>query len=277
MLAECAGMDSVAGLVAVASGDDASEDLAWDVLQALLPNLAPTELLDMLGHNMSEHMANILAGTLISRTGSDLSLYQAAIDGNSVSHALAALRCLGTLRTTEAVALVHRSMRWLDPVIRQAAIRIVGRVSFSNETISTFTKGVRDGVQEVRDETLKAMDAQGEAALAPTLWDWFDEEGYGQSDEVTRQRCATLLADLDPVFATRVLSEKIDVGVRSKMGGLVRGGGISSWNRIAVEGLAVAATPAAVEKLRDVRTKGTEEFRTLVTRRLVDARKRAEV
>jgi len=168
-------------------------------------------------------------------------------------------------------------MRWLDPVIRQAAIRIVGRVAFSTATVSTFHKGIRDGIQEVRDETLRAMDAQGEPSLAPTLWEWFEEEGYGESDEITRQRCATLLADLDPEYATRVLSEKIDTGVRSRMGGLVKGGGISSWNRIAVEGLAAAATPAAVEKLRDVRTKGTEEFRVLVTKRLVDARKRAQV
>jgi len=274
MLAECAGVDSVAALVAVASGDDSAEDLAWDVLQALLPNLSPDELLDMLGHSMSEHMANILAGTLISRTGSDLSLYQTAIDGNSVAHALAALRCLGALRTTEAIGLVHRSMRWLDPVIRQAAIRIVGRVTFSVDTVTTLTKGIHDGVQAVRDETLKAMDAQGEGALAKILWGWFEDEGYRQSDEITRHRCAVLLADLDPVFATEVLTEKIDTGVRSKVGGLVRGGGISDWNRIAVEGLAAAATPEGVETLRAVRTKGSDEFRELVTRRLVDARRR---
>jgi hypothetical protein len=275
MLAECAGMESVAGLVAVASGDDQAEDMAWDVLQALLPSLEPVELLDMLGHSMSEHMANILAGTLISRTGSDLTLYAEAIAGNSVAQALAALRCLGTLRTSESIELVHRSMAWLDPVIRQAVVRIVGRVAFSAETVATLSKGLQDQVQDVRDETLRAMDAQGEAALAPVLWRWFEKDGFTGSDEVTRQRCATLLAELDRDFATNRLSEKLDMGLRSKVGGLMRSSGISDWNRLAVEGLAVAATPDAVEKLRTVRTKGSEEFRELVTRRLVDARRRA--
>jgi len=275
MLAECAGMESVAGLVAVASGDDKAEDMAWDVLQALLPSLEPSELLDMLGHSMSEHMANILAGTLISRTGSDLTIYAEAIAGNSVAQALAALRCLGTLRTSESIQLVHRSMSWLDPVIRQAVVRIVGRVAFSEDTVVTLSKGLQDQVQDVRDETLRAMDAQGEPTLAPVLWRWFEKDGFTGSDEITRQRCATLLAELDSDFATKRLSEKLDMGLRSKVGDLMRSSGISDWNRIAVEGLAVAATPDAVEKLRSVRTKGTEEFRELVTRRLVDARRRA--
>ena len=164
-------------------------------------------------------------------------------------------------------------MRWLDPIIRQAAIRIAGRVAFSDDTISTLRKGISDAIHEVRDETLRAMDAQGEPDLAPVLWSWFEDEGFRDSDEVTRHRCATLLAELDPEFATKVLSPKLETGIGSRLGGLVRGG-LSDWNKIAVEGLAMAATPAAVEKLRSVRTQGSPEFRELVNQRLVDARKK---
>ncbi|MEE2828579.1 MAG: hypothetical protein VX498_05295, partial [Myxococcota bacterium] len=136
-------------------------------------------------------------------------------------------------------------------------------------------KGLADGVLEVRDDSLRAIDAQGEPALAPVLFDWFEATGFSVSDEVTRLRCVTLVAELDADYATEVLSPKLDTGVRSRMGDFVKGGGMSEWNRLAVEGLAVAATPEAIATLRACRTKGSDDFRDLVTQRLVSARRKA--
>jgi len=85
----------------------------------------------------------------------------------------------------------------------------------------------------------------------------------------------TLVAELDEEFATRVLSEKLNVNIRARMGGLVGKPEVIEWNRLAVAGLAAAATPAAIEKLREVRTQGDDSFREFVTRNLVEARKKA--
>ena len=275
MLEECSGGDSLGALVGAATGDEELENLAWDILQQLLPNLKPGEVLKLLGHGMTEHMANILAGTLIRTTGSDLELYQEALRGDHVPAALASLRCLATLRTGDSIDLVEKALGWNDPIVRRAVVRILGRVPLTERAPRVFRQALEDAEVEVRDEALKAIDRQGDARLGQTLFRWFAESGFKELDDITRHRVVALVAELDAEYATRVLSERIKLNVRSRMGGLVGTPEVIEWNRLAVEGLAIAATSGAIEKLRQIRTKGTEEFRELVTRRLVDARRRS--
>jgi hypothetical protein len=275
MMAECSGGDSLGALVAAATGDEETENLAWDILQQLLPNLESAEVLKLLGHGMSEHMANILAGTLIRTTGSELDLYQGALEGDHVPAALASLRCLATLRTVESIELVEKALGWNDPIVRRAVVRILGRVPLTDRAPRVFRQALEDAEFEVRDEALMAIDRQGDPRLGQTLFRWFAESGFRQLDEITRRRVVGLVAEIDPEYATRVLSDRIKLNVRSRMGGLVGTPDVIEWNRLAVEGLAIAATPGAIEKLRQIRTKGTEDFRELVTRRLVDARRRS--
>ena len=276
MLAECSGGDSLGALVAAATGDEETENLAWDILQQLLPNLESREVLKLLGHGMTEHMANILAGTLIRTTGSELELYKEALGGEHVPAALASLRCLATLRTAESIDLVERAITWPDPIIRRAVVRILGRVPLTERSPRIFRAALQDAEAEVRDEALMAIDRQGDGRLAQTLFRWFADAGFKQLDEITRLRVVGLVAEIDPGYATRVLSERMKLNVRSRMGGLVGTPEVIEWNRLAVEGLAVAATPGAIAKLRAVRTRGNEDFRELVTRRLVEARRRSK-
>ncbi len=276
MLADCSGGDSLGALVAAATGDEETENLAWDILQQLLPDLESREVLKLLGHGMTEHMANILAGTLIRTTGSDLELYREALGGEHVPAALASLRCLATLRTPESIDLVERAISWNDAIIRRAVIRILGRVPLTDRSPRVFRRALQDAEAEVRDEALLAVDRQGDARLAQTLFRWFAEEGFKLLDDITRKRVVLLVAEIDPEYATRVLAERMKLNVRSRMGGLVGTPEVIEWNRLAVEGLAMAATPGAISKLRQVRTRGTEDFRELVTRRLVEARRRAK-
>ncbi|MCP4868758.1 MAG: HEAT repeat domain-containing protein [Proteobacteria bacterium] len=276
MLQECSSGDALGALVAAASGDEEAENLAWDILQQLLPNLEPSEILRLLGHGMTEHMANILAGTLIRRTGTSLELYDEALKGDERPSALAALRCLATLRTPESIEMAERAITWPDPVVRRAIIRIAGRVETTERTPRLIRSGLEDLDIDVRDEALKAVDRQGDPKLAQVLFRWFAEHGFKLSDDITRNRIVQLVAEIDPVYATRVLSERLKVKARAKLGGLLGTPEVIEWNRLAVEGLAVAATPDAIERLRAVRTAGSPEFRELVTRRLVDARRRAQ-
>ena len=276
MLEECSSGDALGSLVAAASGDEEAENFAWDILQNLLPNLEPGEILRLLGHGMTEHMANILAGTLIRRTGTSLDLYEEALKGDERPAALAALRCLATLRTLEAIEIAERAINWNDPVVRRAVVRISGRVAVTERTPRIIRQALEDVDIDVRDEALRAVDRQGDPKLAQTLFRWFAEQGFKQTDEITRNRIVTLVAEIDPEYATRVLGERLKVKVRAKLGGLMGTPEVVEWNHLAVEGLAVAATPGAIEKLRSVRTAGTEEFRELVTKRLVVARRKAK-
>jgi hypothetical protein len=276
MLKECSSGDALGALVAAATGDEEAENFAWDILQQLLPDLEPAEILRLLGHGMSEHMANILAGTLIRRTGNSLELYEAALEGDERTPALAALRCLATLRTSESIEMAERAISWADPVVRRAVLRIVGRVTRTERTPRLIRAGLEDSDIEVRDEALMAVDQQGDARLAQTLFRWFTELGFKQTDDITRRRIVTLVAEIDPIYATRVLGDRLKVKVRAKLGGLMGTPEVVEWNRLAVEGLAVAATPEAIERLRGVRTEGGAEFRELVTERLVAARRRAQ-
>lgn len=276
MLQECSSGDALGALVAAASGDEDAENFAWDILQQLLPNLEPTEILRLLGHGMTEHLANILAGTLIRRTGTSLDLYEEALKGDERSSALASLRCLATLRTPESVELAERAISWSDPVVRRAVLRIVGRVETTDRTPRLIRAGLEDMDIDVRDEALKAVDRQGDPKLAQTLFRWFSEQGFKRTDDITRQRIIEIVAEIDPIYATRVLSDRLKVKARAKLGGLLGTPEVVEWNRLAVEGLALAATPEAIERLREVRTAGTPEFRELVTRRLVTARRKAQ-
>ena len=276
MLAECSSGEALGQLVASASGDEDLENTAWDILQQLLPNLEPLEILQLLGHAMTEHMANILAGTLIRRTGNSIELYQQALDGEERSAALAALRCLATLRTPEAVEIIEKAITWPDVSVRRAAIRIIGRVPKTERLPRLIRAGLEDADIEVRDETLVAIDRQGDPRLAQTLFRWFDVAGFKECDQITRERVIGLVAELDPDYATRVLSEKIDLGVLTRMGGLIRAPDAVEWNRLAVDGLAAAATPSAIKKLSEIRTRGGDDFREAVTRRLFEARRKAE-
>jgi len=276
MLAECSSGDALGQLIAAASGDEELENLAWDVLQQLLPDLEPSEILRLLGHAMTEHMANILAGTLIRRTGNRLDLYQEALRGEDRTSALASLRCLATLRTPEAVELIERAITWPEVSVRRACVRILGRVPKTERLPRLMRQALQDSEIEVRDEAVRAIDRQGDPRLAQTLFRWFGESGFKESDDVTRDRIVGLVAELDPEYATRVLSQKLDLGVRARMGGLIKTPEAVEWNRLAVEGLATAATPGAIRKLSEIRTKGGDDFRELVTRRLFEARRKAD-
>ncbi len=274
MLEECSTPEALAGLVAAVSGDPEAEDVAWDVLQQLLPSLDSDELLVLLGHGMSERMASILAATLIRTTGSELALYTKALAGTDTPLALASLRCLATLRTAEAVLAVEGAVGWSEPAVRRAALRVLGRVPPSPTTARSLGKGLRDGDQAVRQEAIAAIDRQGLPELAPTLFHWFEAEGFSQIDSTERDIVVNLLASLDPDYATRALAERLNLGLRAKLGGL--GGDVAEWNRVVVEGLAAAGTEESLAKLREVRTQGSQAFREQVTRILIAASRREQ-
>jgi len=278
MVAECSSTDGVAALVAAASGDTNSEDIAWDVLQTLLPDLDPEEILKLLGHGMSEHMAGILAATVIKRTGTDVSLFEEALkigDEPDAPRAMAALRCLATLRTETAIKVIETAARWPDPSVRRATARILGRMPMTSSTPGALGRLLRDPEQDVLDEALAAISRQGEPELVTQLTRWIDEQAFKRLEASQLIGVAELMADLDPDVATRYFKGKLNMSVWAKVGGLVGTPEVVAWNVLAVHGLAAAATDEAIDKLRSVRTKGDEEFRELTTRLAVEARRRA--
>ena len=274
MLQECCELDALSAVVATASGDDVLEDIAWDILQQLLPDLAQRDVLVLLGHAMSEHMSNILAATLIQSTGADLGLYEEALEGESVAAALAGLRCLATLRTPKAVLLIEQAVWRPENLVKRGALRILGRVPPGETTPKALLKGLRDSDPEVRDEALDAVDRQAISDMASSVGRWFEEVGFSKMDEEKRLQFARILCDLDREYAANYFGDKIKINVLTKFGGATTAAEME-WNLLAAEGLALAATKGAIEKLREVRTKGDKKFRDRVTRLAVEARRRA--
>ena len=275
MLAECSTPEALAALSSAAQGDETREIIAWEILNSLLPDLAPGDVLELLGRSMADRMAAILAGVMIRRTGGDLALFDAALQGHEPWRALAALRCLDLVRTPPAVRLVEGATRWPDPAVRRAAIRVLGRVPPAESTGGTLVRSLKDEDEGVRAEALASLHKQAEKGWAPILSRWFGEES-GKGPEDWRLAVVEVLVHLDPDHATTFLSQRLAMGLRAKLGGFVGTPEQLAWNRLAAQGLSLAATPTAIERLREVRTQGDEEFRELVNRLLFEARHRAE-
>ncbi len=275
MVKECSGADALTSLVAAVSGDNTGEAIVWDILQQLLPDLESEDLLRLLGHSMSAQMATILAGTLVRRTRRDLSLYEAAIDGADVALIFASLRCLDVLRTPAAAALVERATESIDPAVRRASVRILGRVPATGSSVRVFSRLLRDESPDVLTETLAALDRQGDSRFASLLGSWLDEGAFKSADEERRRRVVMLMVDLDGGFAETFLGEKLDASL-GRLVGLSRGGA-GEWRQLAAEGLAAVASEGALTRLRLARPKGNEEFKQLVGRLLAEKRReRAE-
>ena len=272
LLQDCSSPDNLATLVAAASGDKEAEGIAWGVLQQLLPDLEAHQLLELLGHSMSASMANILAGTLIKRQGRDLSIYDEALDGDKVPLAFAALRCLAVLRTPAAVKLVEKAMVWWDPGIRRAAVRIAGRVPATDTMADAMTQALRDDVEEVRNEALAAILYQEESRLVPVLAGWLDETGFASLDSAGRDKYVAFIVRLDPDFATTYLASKLAESGKGWLGSRGRGGSASDWHPVAIQGLAAVDSQESLKVLRQVRTKGTDEMKALVSRLLTEKR-----
>ncbi len=278
MLADCAKGDSVAALVASVVGNATDEELAWDTLQTLLPDLDPANLFDLLAHGMSERLAAILAATIIRRTGSNTLMFEEGlrIDGSEpdVPRALASLRCLATLRTPEAIDLIAGAMVWPDVLVRRAAVRILGRLPLTPLAIDALGGGLDDDDETVWREALTAMDRQREPATAPALLDWIGRNAFTRLDEEERHDIVRIAAEIDPDVGTLWFSDKIQMSLLAKMGGLVGTPEVISWNRLAAVGLSHCATDAAIDKLRAIRTKGDDDFRQHVGPLVAAARRR---
>jgi len=272
MVKDCSSGEALTSLVAAASGDKKDESIVWDVLQQLLPDLETMDLLRLLGHSMSAQMATILAGTLVRRTGRDLSVYEEAIDGTEVALIFASMRCLDVLRTAEAGALVERATESIDPAVKRAAVRILGRVPTSGSSARVFSRLLRDGDEAVRDETITAIDRQGDKRLGLVIGNWLDEEGPGAADLATCKRLVLLMVDLDSDFSSRFLIGKLDASLARKIG-LGRGRVASEWKTLAAEGLVAIGTEKCLAKLRLSRTRGGSEFKDLVTNLLSEKRR----
>ncbi len=271
MVKECSSAESLTALVAAASGNKEGEAIVWDVLQQLLPDLESVDLLRLLGHSMSAQMATILAGTLVRRTGRDLSLYEEAIAGADVALIFASLRCLDVLRTAEAAALVEQATESLDPAIRRAAVRIMGRVPVTGSAVRVFSRLLRDDDFEVIDEAIGAIDHQGDERFAQVLSKWLEEGGFKDSSPETRHRVVLLIADLNASHATAYLGGKLEASL-GRLAGLGRGGA-GEWKSLAAEGLAAVGTEAALTRLRLLRSRGGEDFKQLVGRLLAEKRR----
>jgi len=271
MVKECSSGESLTALVAAVSGDKTGEAVVWDILQQLLPDLESEDLLRLLGHSMSAQMATILAGTLVRRTRRDLSLYEGAINGVDVALVFASLRCLDVLRTPAAAALVERATESIDPAIRRAAVRILGRVPVTGSSARVFSRLLRDDDTAVLDEALSSLDRQGDPRFAPLLGTWLDEGAFKALDDETRHRVVMLLAELDGTYAERFLGEKLDASL-GRLAGLSRGGA-GDWRGLAVKGLAAIGSEQALTRLRLARPKGNDEFKQLVGRLLAEKRR----
>jgi len=278
MLADCAKGDSVAALVASVVGDAENEELAWDTLQVLLPDLDPAKLFELLAHGMSERLAAILAATIIRRTGSNTLMFEEglAIDGAEpdVPRALASLRCLATLRTPEAVDLIAGAMVWPDVLVRRAAVRILGRLPMTTLAIDALGGALEDADETIWREALTAMDRQREPETAPFLLDWIGRNAFSRLDEEEREQIVRIAAEIDPEVATMWFSDRIQMSLLAKMGGIVGTPEVISWNRLAAIGLSWCATDAAIDKLRKIRTKGDDDFRQHVGPLVAAARRR---
>lgn len=272
MVKDCSSGEALTSLVAAASGNKKDESIVWDVLQQLLPDLETMDLLRLLGHSMSAQMATILAGTLVRRTGRDLSIYEQAIDGNDVALIFASLRCLDVLRTAEAGALVERATESIDPALKRAAVRILGRVAVSGSSARVFSRLLRDDDPAVRDETITAIDRQGDKRLGLVIGNWLEEEGPGSAEFATCKRLVLLMVDLDSDFSSRFLMTRLDASLTRKLG-LGRSRVAAEWKMLAAEGLAAIGTEKCLAKLRLSRTRGGGEFKDLVTKLLSDKRR----
>lgn len=275
MLHDCGGDDAVAALVASVVGDEANEEVAWDALQVLLPDLDPDMVFRLLAHGMSEGMAGILAATIIKRTGNDTSMFEAGlhVEGTpDVPRALASLRCLATLRTPEAIELIADMVVWPDVMVKRAAVRILGRMPLSEGSADAIGRALDDPIEDVWREALESVHRQGEALLAPFLLDWIGKHAFSRFEEAERLELVSLAAELDPDLATMWFSDKIQMTLVARIGGLVGTPEVIAWNRLAAEGLAASATDEAVDKLREIRKKGDEAFRDHVSRLVVQAR-----
>jgi len=271
MVKECSSADALTALVAAVSGDKSGEAVVWDILQQLLPDLESGDLLQLLGHSMSAQMATILAGTLVRRTRRDLSLYETAIDGADVALVFASLRCLDVLRTPAAAALVERTTENIDPAVRRAAVRILGRVPITGSSARVFARLLRDDDADVLNETMSALDRQGDARFAPLLGTWLDEGGFKSVDDEMRRRTVMLLVDLDGSYAEGFLGEKLEASL-GRLAGLSRGGA-GDWRDLAAEGLAAVGSDRALTQLRLARPKGNDAFKQLVGRLLAEKRR----
>ncbi|MCO4773129.1 MAG: HEAT repeat domain-containing protein [Deltaproteobacteria bacterium] len=277
MLAECGGGDSVAALVASVVGSETNEELAWDALQVLLPDLDPVMVFDLLAHGMSESMAGILAATIIRRTGSDLTMFEEGLIVDEEPHvprALASLRCLATLRTVAAVDVIARAVGWPDPLVRLAACRIMGRLPLSDEAAESLGSALLDTEEDVWREAMKSIHRQGDERLAPALLDWIGRHAFNKLDADGRVELVALAAELDPDIATAWFSDRIQMSLVAKMGGLVGTPEVIEWNYLSSIGLSHCATDDAILKLRDIRKKGDESFRQHVGRLVAQARRR---
>lgn len=278
LLAGCATAEALAPLVASASGERRREDLAFDVLQVLGGHVRGRDLFELLCHGMTEHMAGILAASIVARVGLETGVFADGLlldaEQPDVPRALAALRCLGTLGTPEAASIVEEALLWPAVPVRRAAVRILGKVSLAPSSPAAFGRALRDPEPSVWGEALASIWSQGRPELAPVLADWLDERAF-KLDEGLRLEVATLVSDLAPAFATDWYSGRLRVGVRARMGGLVGTPEFIAWNRLAAYGLAQAATPEAIEHLRRVRTRGDDDFEDHVTAMLVVATRKA--
>lgn len=275
MLEECCAPEALAAVVAAADGDEERERVAWDILQALLPGLDSAQLLELLGRSMTDRMGGILAGTLIRRTGADLSLFEKALAAPEPWRALAALRCLDLLRTAPAVRLVEQATRWNDPIVRRIAVRVLTRAPSIESTQGTLLRSMKDDDPAVRDEALYGVARQAEASWAPGLSRWFVEEGWKRLDDERRRAIVEILVQIDPAHATMFFVARLQMGLRARMGGIVGTPETVAWNHLAVEGLSLCGTDEAIQKLREVRTSGDEAWREFVNRQLYEARHRA--
>jgi HEAT repeat protein len=276
MLAECGGGDAVGALVASVVGDEVGEEVAWDALQVLLPNLDPEMVFALLAHNMSESMAGILAATIIKRTGSETEMFEAGlvVDAEpNVPRALASLRCLATLRTPAAVDLIADALVWPDELVKRAALRILGRMPLTESGADALGRLLDDPAEEVWREALAAIHRQGDPRTASALLDWIGRVAFKQFEARERVELVTLAAELDPELATMWFSDRIQMSIVAKIGGLVGTPEVIAWNRLAAEGLAAAATEDAIERLREIRKKGDEDFREHVGRLVAQARR----
>ena len=109
--------------------------------------------------------------------------------------------------------------------------------------------------------------------LAPFLLDWIGKDAFSRFEEAERLELVSLAAELDPDLATMWFSDKIQMTLVARIGGLVGTPEVIAWNRLAAEGLAASATGEAVDKLREIRKKGDEAFRDHVSRLVVKARR----
>ena len=163
-------------------------------------------------------------------------------------------------------------MAWWDPGIRRAAVRIAGRVPPTDTMAEAMAQALQDDVVEVRDEALAAILYQEDRRFVPSLAGWLDGTGFAAIDDDAREKYVGLIARLDPDFATEYLAAKLAESSKGWLGGRGRGGGTADWHRVAIRGLASIDTQESLKVLRQVRTRGSDEMKALVSQLLTDKR-----